>query len=164
MSNSVYEIREALSWTLHGCHIRYDRHCLQAEVDINTEYVCEWLIGIKMVYPEPRRKVLFYDCMCHQCWRIWKMTAMRCKWWLIWHKKQVFPLSCWVETRREQAALDSKALRGRQAVQYSPNRKLSFLNRLIILWVFCTHFHLKLGAALSPNQPVMTVLHLAVWH
>lgn len=40
--------REMLSWTLQGCHIRYDTLCLQAEVDINTEYVCGWLIPMSM--------------------------------------------------------------------------------------------------------------------
>lgn len=44
--------REMLSWTLQGCHIRYDTRCLQAEVDINTEYVCGWLIPMNMADQE----------------------------------------------------------------------------------------------------------------
>lgn len=105
-SNHVYEIKEALIWRLqvwrrvnHGCHIQYYPGCGEHEDWIN---VCEWLRYENGLSRKPHRKVLWYDRMgCLPfTWQHWMIRgqkkvghrSIRCKWWVIWVREQVFSL------------------------------------------------------------------------
>lgn len=103
MSNRVYGIREPLSWTAARMQRQAQQTASGREVDIHTQFMCEWLIGVRVrvctADQEWQRKVIRYECMCFAS-LLWMAApndkrlrgVARCKWREIWQRKQVFPV------------------------------------------------------------------------